>query len=364
MTVAAITAPTREEAVEHLRRTSQRTRFWVAYTRIVNHLKKRPSDPNEKYPWTAEHIEKGILERPYISYLMKSGFIQSDVDITVLADFSMMGMRHNKLPIEDLNNLSQIFAKYRASKDEADNGVDNVESIDGPVHTKADICENTSINNGSSNSSNNNNNNNNNNNAKSNNNRLHAFLVGQACHWISIICNKVEDHVEILVFDSRNHNLLTSTPEDFQRILDKHKTVPDWKREIYLCSLQEPQLTARLFHDSVMGVHDIITRLLEHNMEGFLCSFEEHVEKSELNDVWIVPFISWLEVYWPPPVVEANIVKVLEAVGVSKLSPATRQKFMRMVKKIRESVDFGGCGVPVVQRFEAVVLWMEGAFAK
>ncbi len=95
--------------------------------------------------------------------------------------------------------------------------------------------------------------------------------------------------------------------------------------------------------------------------------------------MWIVPFVGWLEMRWPPAVVEASIIKVLQTVGVAKLSPDTRAKFMRytthslpfhtygftkrMVKKIRESVDFADCGIPIIERFEASVLWLEVAFA-
>jgi len=296
--------------VTHLQKLTDRTLFWHSYTRITNELKKRCALESDKYPWSLEHVESGILERPYITYLISSGIIQSNTDITLLPDFSMTGMRNNKLPIDELNKLSQTFAKYR----------------NGP-------------------------------------NRMHAFLVGQLCHWISIICNKVGNHVEILVFDSRNHNLLTSPPEEFIRITNKNKKLMEWKREIYLYSLQEPVVTAQLFHDSIMGIQDITSIMLEHNMEGFLRSFETHVKIEEEKDDVIVPFVTWLENHWPPPVVEGNIIKVLEIVGVTKLSPNVRQQFINMVKGIKKKVDFQECGIPVVQRFEAAVLWLETAFS-
>ena len=57
---------------------------------------------------------------------------------------------------------------------------------------------------------------------------------------------KFEGKVEVLVLDSRNHNLLTSTYEEFLRICDKNKEkVPDWQRHIYMCSLTEPKMTVR-----------------------------------------------------------------------------------------------------------------------
>ncbi len=37
-------------------------------------------------------------------------------------------------------------------------------------------------------------------------------------------------------------------------------------------------IKAQLFHDCIMGIKDVVTTLLEHNMSGFLESFEEHVE--------------------------------------------------------------------------------------
>eukprot|EP00026_Physarum_polycephalum_P007545 Phypoly_transcript_07608.p1 GENE.Phypoly_transcript_07608~~Phypoly_transcript_07608.p1 ORF type:complete len:489 (+),score=87.92 Phypoly_transcript_07608:79-1545(+) len=355
---AALTAPTDEQALTIFHSLRHRTRFWLFYNRIVSHLYKRADSTTSKYPWMREHIDKGILERPYINYLMDSGFLQGNIDITVLSDFSMTGMRHSILPIADLRKLSQVFANYKSEKGGEE---DAKKEGEGEKDSGSERKENGHVENGEGERVNGDNERK----ANDEKNKVHAFLVGQSCHWISLVCIKFKGNVEVLVFDSRNHNLLTATHEEFMRIIDKAKEkIPDWKKNIYLCSLTEPKMTADLFHDCIVGARDIITSLLEHNMEGFLQSFEENVEKSELKDVWIVPFISWLEMYWPPPVVESNIVKVLQTLGVSKLSANTRSKFLRMAKTIRTGVgNFSECGIPVVQRFEAILQWLELEFS-
>jgi hypothetical protein len=323
---AALTAPTEELALKHILSLRNRTKFWMFYQHVISHLYKR-ANFSKKYPWNLEHIDKGILERPYVQYLMDCKALEGNVEITVLSDFSMTGMKHNMLPIAEVIKLAQVFANYN----------DGDKKEEEKNFTKEEFVKT----------------------------RVHAFLVGQLCHWISLVCVKFQGKVEVIVLDSRNHNLLTSTHEEFLRIVEKNKErIPDWKRHIFMCSLTEPKMTADLFHDCILGVRDIITSLLEHNMEGFLSSFEEYVEKSELKDVWLVPFISWLEMYWPPPVVEANIIKVLQVLGVSKLSPSTRLKFLRMANTVREGVgDFSECGIPVVQRFEVILQWLEMEFS-
>lgn len=60
MTIAAaITAETEEESLKYFHQLCDRTRFWVYYNRIITHLKKKANVTN-KYPWTHEHIDKGM----------------------------------------------------------------------------------------------------------------------------------------------------------------------------------------------------------------------------------------------------------------------------------------------------------------
>lgn len=56
---AAITSRSAEDAIAHLHKMNDRTRFWVNYTRLVKELKKR-ADSSKLYPWSKENIDSGI----------------------------------------------------------------------------------------------------------------------------------------------------------------------------------------------------------------------------------------------------------------------------------------------------------------
>jgi len=315
-TVCAITAEDKDKSLDHLSRISNRTRFWFMYTKFIAVLKdKSKREENKTYPWTVEHVEKGMLERPYIDYLLWYGKLQEicdlDLNIMVLSDFSMNYLKHNQLPVTQIQKLHQIFEDIKKNK-----------------------------------------------------NTFHAFLIGQICHWICIICNKVEDHLEIILFDSRNHNLIEATDEELQAIMrEDGKEVEEYMKEIYMLSLKEPKLLVKLFHDCIADASaSIMSRLLSHNMEGFLESFEENVQHSDA-DLFLAGLLEWLDGYWPPPVINQSIIRILTLVGVKHLSEKVKHKFVLWIKCTRKHVDLCASKMPIVKRFEKCIEWFEREFS-
>eukprot|EP01113_Clastostelium_recurvatum_P038233 TRINITY_DN5694_c0_g1_i13.p1 TRINITY_DN5694_c0_g1~~TRINITY_DN5694_c0_g1_i13.p1 ORF type:complete len:414 (-),score=35.57 TRINITY_DN5694_c0_g1_i13:6-1247(-) len=323
--VQALRAYSDADASHHISQLYSRARFWRLFTHLTNHLKENVKTLQyDTYPWTNTHVEKGVLERPYIEHLMEDpstlaniwrragcGHTQDGMDtvshmISAMPDFSMHSLRYNRLPLNDIAALDKVFSLFSASDD-----------------------------------------------------YTHAFLLGQTIHWVCIVCSKLSGRVEVALIDSRNHKLLGATEEEIKSIMDEDADDPDlttrYKGPGYQ-SLKDPVQTTTLFHDCITGRQDITTYLLEYNMDGFFESFEEHVGLPSKEDEILMLLIGWLEGYWPPPVIRHNIVQIVEQKR-RYLSNNTRDKFHAWGTYLSERIDFQGCGFPVVTGLEPVIQW-------
>lgn len=304
-----------EDVLKHLEMINSRTRFWITYKALLNKLHaKAAKEGITAYPWGKKHIDGGVLERPHMDYLVGEHQLSDlcgglDFELVILPDFSLTHLKNNMLPIQRLQHLHEVFSAIKSSS-----------------------------------------------------NVVVAFMIGSVCHWISIVCNKVNDHLEILLFDSRNHNLFDSTEEEFEKIIsdsekeDKEPINP-FMRDAYLLSLKEPKLMINLFHDCIVGGSNILSLLLDMNLEAFLESFDKHVTSKDdatKGEVSVPNLVHWLECYWPPPVIRSNVINMLAQLGVRQnkqlVSAHVQKRLSSWVDLLLKSVDFQSSGIPIIEK--------------
>jgi len=155
---------------------------------------------------------------------------------------------------------------------------------------------------------------------------IHAFLMGQTSHWLTIIINKVNGFTETLLFDSRNAFILGLPLDELHKHLNKkirssgkdENNYPAWKRDISIMSYLDTQHTITLFHNCAIGKYKIRDKLFDFFVQGFFELFETALAtyvKTSINipetesqnlksDNYLIGFIHWLENFSPPALIE------------------------------------------------------------
>eukprot|EP01129_Flabellula_baltica_P003654 TRINITY_DN1340_c0_g1_i2.p1 TRINITY_DN1340_c0_g1~~TRINITY_DN1340_c0_g1_i2.p1 ORF type:complete len:427 (-),score=76.54 TRINITY_DN1340_c0_g1_i2:41-1321(-) len=223
------------------------------------------------YPWTHRIIDQGVLEREYIDHLLEDEkwINLSKLDtfgITNLCDFGINSLKYNKLSTRRMESLHNTFMKFK-NKD---------------VYS-------------------------------------HSFVMGLTNHWLVIYVQKIGDEVETLILDSRNNFVLEKSKEELtdviiQRILKAGTKIEELKEDKYqqwVQSLVETRFLTELIHDCAIQKKKIKPFLVNYNVEGFLESFREHAN-SENDDEFLMEFYQWLSDYFPPAIIEQNIVTLLD----------------------------------------------------
>eukprot|EP01112_Ceratiomyxa_fruticulosa_P003371 TRINITY_DN1372_c0_g1_i1.p1 TRINITY_DN1372_c0_g1~~TRINITY_DN1372_c0_g1_i1.p1 ORF type:complete len:313 (+),score=46.39 TRINITY_DN1372_c0_g1_i1:98-1036(+) len=170
---------------DYLSHMHERVGFWKHYHKVTKTLKEHAKTQGDaNYPWTEDHIEKGILERPYINFLLNNTHLlrriwedslsedhifetSGDLPITPLPDFAFNSLRNNRLSVMIVQRMSVVFGNFQSQAS-----------------------------------------------------YFHIFIVGLTCHWLLIVCNKVDGKLEVVMIDSRNHNLMGSE-EEFKKIAEE-----------------------------------------------------------------------------------------------------------------------------------------------
>ncbi|GAM24439.1 hypothetical protein SAMD00019534_076140 [Acytostelium subglobosum LB1] len=316
------------DSLHYFNRMLCRPLFWHIYSICMNLLLvKCRAAKKSYYPWNEKYIVKGVMERCYIDYLLESDNVLSRqrYPITVLPDWAIDSLRNNRISIEEINELREVSKRFKERQTYS-----------------------------------------------------HVFMLGVAVHWISIVINKVNaNEHEIILMDSRNHDLLNGTDEHFQSIVDKHPEVPERLRKGYLLSLKDPKFIVKILQDCIIGEKDIVKEIIDINLNGFLDNYYSLVhpindfaslhESLDMTDVKMVQLIHWLENYWPPSVIEHNICQVLDCIIKSKddihtvLDKKTLDSFSKWTKEL-SSHSLHSSNVHLLKRFSTTIEWFNGKF--
>ncbi|EGG19649.1 hypothetical protein DFA_00227 [Cavenderia fasciculata] len=317
-----------DHSIEYLNRMLCRPLFWHIYTISMNLLiDKARMKKKAYYPWNEKYIQKGVMERCYIDYLLTSDNVLSkqQYPITVLPDWAIDSLRNNRLGLQEIKELQEISHRFKTRDSYA-----------------------------------------------------HIFMVGVAVHWISIVISKhVTGDVEIVLMDSRNHNLLGGTDTEFQAIVDKHPEVPERLRKGYFLSLHDPKPIVHILRDCIIGSKDIGKTLVDINLTGFLENYYTYVnpleslslhESINIKDITLVQLIHWLEDYWPPSVIEHNICQVLDSIiqnnedMIKYFDVTLIESFSKWTKEV-SSHSLEMSEIVLLKRFSVTVQWFTGKFA-
>jgi hypothetical protein len=104
-------------------------------------------------------------------------------------------------------------------------------------------------------------------------------------------------------------------------------------------------------------------------MDGFFENFETHVSKLEEEeaidqDQWIIRFIDWLQNFYPPAVIEANIQRSLVTVGLHYLDTKHHKLFQMWVDHIAKQINFSDSqSIPEIKRFQSTFAWFQDNFS-
>lgn len=302
----AIRATREADALDCMAKLQDRVNFWRTYMRMIGDLKRKALlQSSNSYPWSVRHIEQGVMERPYMEYLLQHEPLvkllsdeHGESMITAFPEFSWDQLKHNALSVRYLTTLDRIFERFRTRK-----------------------------------------------------NYAHTFILGQTNHWVTIVINKYEDtHVEVVLLDSRNYDILNlsdSQIEAFAIRRSEELRLPHWRIHLFYRSMVSSKHIAAMFYDCAVGsMHSIGRFLIRLNMCGFFETFEKSFLPEENGSAngplsWHIALRHWLENYFPPPVLHENVCKFIESLGgVEALDGDIRMRFREWVEAVKANIEW------------------------
>lgn len=303
-----------------------RPSFWRFYQDakglLLDYANTLSSQSKSFYPWTVKDIESGMIERPYMAYLAQHHpwavalEKNANLGISILPDFALLSLKYNSLSLRQTRELETVFARF---------------------HVKQ--------------------------------NYIHAFLMGQTNHWITVIVNKVEGKIETVLADSRNQFSLEWGEEEIEADITSRLTgfqVESYIRSFWTLSVRDIQFTVPLLHSWALGECGVLSRLLELNIGGFMERWREVMgekkEEGDNSDDFLTKLMYWLEVYYPPAVIECNVIRVLKEIGVEKIPDQVKKDLIEWTRVIAERAVFGEDGVYIVKRFKKTWNWFKTVF--
>jgi hypothetical protein len=222
---------------------------------------------------------------------------------------------------------------------------------------------------------------------------IHAFIIGQTNHWITVVVNKIGDKTETFLIDSRNRFALDFSKEEIFNFVETHlKHRPPYIRELVQLSMRDNQFSSDFLASCGRGLTDIYGYLLNLTLSHFLygCYAALHElprETDEFNldvlkmefDVktaqkdlvtWHQRLSTWLSVYFPTPVIETNVIGCIHNAGLDNMSPYLHNKFKEWTIYIRKNLDkiqkehkkLGLEWIGDVRRLSKILVWFEATF--
>eukprot|EP01102_Stenamoeba_stenopodia_P006612 TRINITY_DN1826_c0_g1_i1.p1 TRINITY_DN1826_c0_g1~~TRINITY_DN1826_c0_g1_i1.p1 ORF type:complete len:455 (-),score=73.25 TRINITY_DN1826_c0_g1_i1:33-1397(-) len=321
-------------------------RFWHTYVSLCHLLRKRvEADSNSSYPWSMQCIDNGVLERAFIQHIIEYSrsaspyktsepsdpatilSIKEDThhlhatNLSVFSEFGLQSLKYNGFQMRNAKRLDTIICDLRSRESTF----------------------------------------------------AHAFLLGVTNHWVSIVVIKTSKTTfEIFFMDSRNNRLLEVSDDDIWKLVDalmaesaRQKQIqpssnyytwlnPEQKRLYVFESMKACQMFANLLINALLGKKDIISALLELNLDGFFEIYEREVTPlssfdSLDKDTFFTKLLYWLENYMPPAVFETNLLRVLKELS-THISAQSRAKLLLWVQQIKSSLATSS-DLKVMKRF-------------
>jgi len=289
---------------------------------LLSHSKEIDEDVREFWPWRHNDIMGGCLERNYMEYflahhpwvkLVESS--NSKIGIMSLSDFGIYNLKNNGLPLNTLRKLSSIF--------------DNFKNLDSYAY---------------------------------------EFLFGVTNHWITLVVNKVNGFIETIIIDSRNMYTLETSDEEMieklhERIAKSGKVVQPYLLELYIQSIKDTKYLANLFHQCATSQIDLLEELVELNITGFFESYDNSIQPYTDPEEYKSKLNMWFDNYFPPPVLQKQVGKILSDLGVHLLKETKQIRFKNWIKEIETNIDFKKCKEEkVMKRFEKVFNYLKSFF--
>ncbi|PRP80097.1 hypothetical protein PROFUN_12251 [Planoprotostelium fungivorum] len=214
----------------------------------------------------------------------------------------------------------------------------------------------------------------------------HAFMMGQTNHWLCLFIIKachithIANHHPILFYHLNNSSAKTDIDirNDVKKDMDEN---PDRdrdeeeKREVmeqYVRSMVDTRDTCLLFHRCALGERNIVDTLVDVNISGFFENFETRTGPLNASggvdgvdrDEFMCLFIDWLENWYPPAVIEANIQQTILSLGLERLGIEHRRRLMMWTKKVAWAVLSCEMKDATVDRFMVTLPWFQQHFGE
>ena len=326
----------------------------VIISELLIESKRKKSDC---YPWTDEHIKSGVLERAYLQHLQNNSFCKDSLQMKeYLQRFSnSIAAKHGFSHVNDCINLMEFSVSSLKTNRLSLRTIQFLEYF-----FNQRLLTNTE--------------------------NFKIFLIGSAIHYVVAAVYKYESgNVDLLYLDAQNHDILHRTKEYIrQQIISKMKF------EIWLKSGWKLEQMRELALDSFCGIQFAVTDLIKNCVlnlytskfdpffvrnklikmnicDGFLNGFEEQVlvptiekisagdeekeneskenpceyvmdamkkkmAKKEFEEVQFCALLirEWINAYYPPPVIDQNIVNLLKEIKTKSYSPQIAFKRLRV----------------------------------
>ena len=135
-------------------------------------------------------------------------------------------------------------------------------------------------------------------------------------------------------------------------------------------SIRSNAFIVGLLHDCIVGQEGLVQELLEFNVGGFLETFYKHMAKQlevsntkgvgeKQETTWEEEVMNWMKAFYPAPVIENNIRRMITNYGTEHLTQATRFQLHDWVSLLQNNLDFSKEALnDDLLRLSRVVSWL------
>lgn len=171
----------------------------------------------------------------------------------------------------------------------------------------------------------------------------HAFLVGVANHWVTIIVNKIGDKLEMFLLDSRNRPILNANQQQLKSIAtnyydsrERQGDVIDhrpWREQMLVMSMEDTQFAVDTIWRCCCGQTSFLAiysnLIIQPVLEGYEDYFKttEKVTPSSIN--------TWLSKQMPASSVLGLAERLRDFDGATVLNIDSREKMLTWVVSIQ-----------------------------
>lgn len=217
--------------------------FWQRYWRTTAVLYQIcETQGNRFYPWSNKHVESGVMERNYMTFLCRA--LNARYAQTAMVEFVPLSestaIVNGSCTLEQTTALDEVIQRLNAAH-----------------------------------------------------NRTVVFFLGLVNHWVTLVVNKVDGDVEFVLVDSLNNKLLDASPASLWQIVQtavddkrftRRKTMSKVEQFLYFQMMHDIGKNVELLSEFISGKKYLQIAWLRSGVRRILDTFHQHVLQGAVPD--------------------------------------------------------------------------------